>query len=241
MALRLPLERDKNGALRFRPRYFAGLRAKSGEPIWSKHEARAEPLAMDGAAGGSPDDEHPFVNHQAMSWLGPPVNRWMMLYGGGGSGLSGFSGNAENGPIFARFAEHPWGPWSPPAVALDPGAPDAAGTPFGPGGWIFHAECQDTETALCAPSDPHRPLDYFVPGCAAVGASLDTGILYGPNIIDAYTRSDGAGGLDVFWVVSTWNPYMVGLLRTNVQPQAGGAPSECPSGRAAKSRMRWCE
>ena len=58
-----------------------------------------------------------------------------------------------------------------------------------------------------------------------MGALIDTGILYAPNIIDAYTRSDGAGGLDVFWNVSTWNPYLVALLRTTVRPGAAAQPA----------------
>ena len=98
---------------------------------------------------------------------------------------------------------------------------------------------------MCARSDPYRPLDFAVPGCPPVGALIDTGILYAPNIIDAYTRSDGAGGLDVFWNVSTWNPYLVALLRTTVRPSPAAQPAACPgTGRArgdgAAPRFRWC-
>jgi len=130
---------------------------------------------------------------------------------------------------------------SPPVVHLDPGDPAVVGAPFGPGGWIFNPGCQNGPQAQacaeCAVSDPHRPLDFFFPGCPAIGAALDTGILYAPNIIDAYTRSDGAGGLDVFWNVSAWNPYLVALLRTNVRPPA---PESAPCVRAKGPRLRWC-
>jgi hypothetical protein len=240
MALSLPLRRSRDGALRFTPRYFAGVRPKTGEPIWTKRESRAAPLALDGVVGGNPDDDHPFPNQTAVSWLGPPVSRWMMLYGGGSSNLSGGQADAEDGPVVVRFAEHPWGPWSPAVVALAPGSPTVVGDPFGPGGYIFHPGCQDEPPATCARSDPHRPLDYFLPGCLAVGASIDTGFLYAANIIDAYTRPDGAGGLDVFWNVSTWNPYLVALLRTNVRPAPASGPKTCPSGRGPKPRLRWC-
>lgn len=245
MIHRLPLERNAAGAVRLRPRYFAGVRAKSGEPMWTRRESRAKPLAMDGVVGGSPDDDQPFPNQTAVGWLGAPVNKWMMLYGGGGSTFSGGPGpSAEDGPIRVRFAAHPWGPWSPPVAHLDPGSPSVVGDPFGPGGYIFHPECRDQPPAVCAPSDPNRPPDYFFPGCPQVGALFDTGILYAPNIIDAYTRSDGAGGLDVFWNVSVWNPYLVALLRTNVKPGAAGPTGGCPSGAAAGrrpgARFRWC-
>lgn len=57
MALPLPLERTRDGAVRWRPRYYAGVKKKTGEPIWSKHESRAVGLAMDGVVGGNPDDD----------------------------------------------------------------------------------------------------------------------------------------------------------------------------------------
>jgi hypothetical protein len=244
MVERLPIRRNGGGVLRRRPRYFAGVRRGSGEPIWTRRESRAVPLAMDGVGGGNPDDDHPFPNQTAVSWLGPPVNKWMMLYGGGGSDLSGGSGpDAAAGSIRVRFADHPWGPWSPFTEHLDPGSPTVVGDPFGPGGYMFNPGCQDQPPSLCAESDPTRPFDYFLPGCASVGATLDTGILYAPNIIDAYTRSDGAGGLDVFWDVSVWNPYLVALLKTNVKPSAMGAPAACPpagTSRADGRPFRWC-
>src|SRR4030095_12531866 len=110
--------------------------------------------------------------------------------------------------------------------------------PFGPGGHMFDPACRDQPPAVCAQSDPTRPLDYFLPGCPSVGARLDTGILYAPNIIDAYTRPDGAGGLDVFWNVSVWNPYLVTLLRTNVKPGGATTPTSCSSSIAAGAERR---
>lgn len=244
---RLPMRRDAAGGLRLRPRYFAGARPGSEEPLWTRHESRARPLAMDGIAGGDPDDDQPFPNQTGVSWLGPPVSKWMMLYGGGGSPLSGGGGGGMPGPapgsIRVRFADHPWGPWSPSAVHLNPGSPSVVGDPFGPGGFIFNPACRDQPPAVCARSDPSRPLDFLFPGCPPVGALVDPGILYAPNIIDAYTRSDGAGGLDVFWNVSVWNPYLVALLQTNVKPGAPSAPPACasPSGTTAeRPRFRWC-
>ena len=44
------------------------------------------------------------------------------------------------------------------------------------------------------------------------------GRLHGSNVIDAYTEPDGKGGVDLYWNVSTWNPYGVLLVRTNLRP-----------------------
>jgi len=194
---------------------------------------------MDGIVDGNPDDDQPFPNQTGMSWLGPPVNKWMMLYGGGGSG-------GAAGSIRVRFADDPWGPWSPSAAHLDPGSPTVAGDPYGPGGFIFSPVCADQPPAVCTPSDPTRPPDYFIQGCPEVGKLFDVGFLYGPNVIDPYTRSDGAGGLDVFWNVSTWNPYLVALFKTNVRPGAASMAAACAPGGAARTggatpRFHWCE
>jgi hypothetical protein len=254
MAHRLPIRRNAAGQLRLRPRYFAGLHPASGEPLWSLRQSHAMPLAMDGIAGGSPDDEQPIVSQMAISWLGDPVNRWMMLYGGDlADYLLPDPASARPGPapgsIRVRFADHPWGPWSAAEPHLDPGSPSVVGDPYGPGGILFHTLCRDQPPALCARTDPSRPTDFFFPGCPGVGALFDIGRFYAPNIIDAYTHPDGAGGLDVLWNVSTWNPYGVALVRTNVRPgPAGAPPATCSRGGTGPaaglagepSRFRWC-
>ena len=117
-----------------------------------------------------------------------------------------------------RFADHPWGPWSPARPHLLEGSPTEVGTPLGPGGVLFDPRCVSQPGAPCAPSDPIRPVDSFLPGCFPVGKTFDNGFFYGANIIDAYTADDGAGGMDIYWNVSTWNPYGVLFLRTNLRP-----------------------
>jgi len=119
-----------------------------------------------------------------------------------------------------RFADHPWGPWSPARPHLLEGSPTEIGTPLGPGGVLFDPRCVSQPGALCAPSDPIRPVDSFLPGCFPVGKTFDNGFFYGANIIDAYTADDGAGGMDIYWNVSTWNPYGVLFLKTNLRPSS---------------------
>ncbi len=217
---RLPLALDRNGRAHLRPRYFAGVK-RSGAPRWSRHEARAEPLALDGVVGGDPHEVLPIVDQMAIAWLPSPVGKWVMLYGGDlADYLLTDAANDRPGPapgsIRIRFADHPWGPWTPPAPHLVPGDPLVAGTAYGPGGFLFHTQCTSAGPPLCAPSDPSRPPDVFLPGCPSFAAAFDIGRLYAPNIIDTYTRANGAGGVDFTWNVSTWNPYGVVVLKTTV-------------------------
>ncbi len=115
------------------------------------------------------------------------------------------------GSVRIRFADDPWGPWSPARPHLLEGSPTQVGSPLGPGGVLFSPKCVDQPGAPCAESDEIRPIDAFF-NCFPFGKYFDNGFFYGANIIDAYTEPDGHGGMNIYWNVSTWNPYGV-LLR----------------------------
>lgn len=165
----LPLRKGASGELRSRPRFFAGC-SKSGRPRWSRREGKAAPLALDGVAGGSPHEAQPQVLQMGIGWLGAPLGRWVMLYGGDlADYLLADPGADSPGPspgaVRIRFAEQPWGPWSVAQAHLVPGDFAEAGDPFGPGGVLFHPECSDLGPVLCTDSDPTRPLHVLNPGC----------------------------------------------------------------------------
>jgi hypothetical protein len=217
----LPLRRDRRGRVRLTPRFFAGVDARN-KPRWTRREASAVPLALDGVVGGSPREVQPIVMQMTITWVGPPVSKWVMLYGGDlADYLLVDPANARPGDapgaVRIRYADRPWGPWTPPEPLLRPGSPSVPGDPYGPGGVLFHVDCEDQGPALCARSDPTRPTDPFLPGCPELGRTFDVGRFYAPNVIDAYTRSDGAGGVEIFWNVSTWNPYAVVFVRTTLR------------------------
>jgi hypothetical protein len=216
----LPARANRSGKVEFKPKFFAGLRGSQGEPVWSSHQEDALPLSLDGVTGGNPQEQLAIVNQMSVSYLGEPVNKWMMLYGGDLADAflaDPAHSHSPTGAIMVRFAENPWGPWSAPAPHLVPGAPNVVGDPYGPGGFLFHFACVDQSSALCARTDPTRPLDIFNPGCSPPPFPFDIGRLYGSAIIDAYTRCSG-DGLDVFWAASTWNPYGVTLLKSHITP-----------------------
>jgi hypothetical protein len=217
----LPIPLAKNGRWRFRPRFYSGV-DRRGLPRWSRQQGKAKPLALDGNVGGSPFEEQPLVNQFTISWVGGTIRKWVMLYGGNiGDYLLADPAHDRPGEgpgsVRIRFADHPWGPWSPSKPHLLEGSPSEAGTPLGPGGVLFHPRCVDRPDAPCARSDEVRPADFYV-GCAPIGKTFDNGFFYGANIIDAYTQADGTGGMDVYWNVSTWNPYGVLFLKSNLRP-----------------------
>lgn len=218
----LPLQRDAAGKLLFQPRYFTGVDPQN-RPRWSTDQRQAAPLALDGHVNGSARETVSTVNQMAISWLGDPINKWVMLYGGG-SGTVPWVQRADNGAVPAgtiavRFADTAWGPWSAPQTHWAPGAPDQPGTPLGPGGVLFDPLCVDRDPQTCTRSDPTRPSHVFNRFCQAPPFEMDNGFFYAPNIIDAYTHKNDHGGLDVYWNVSTWNPYRVLLVRSSFYPE----------------------
>jgi len=95
------------------------------------------------------------------------------------------------GGVVARVAEKPWGPWSDPAVLFD--TTTDAGTCY------FLRGSPD-----CGP-----PTDPFSP------ANGNPGGVYAPYGIPRYTRG-GPQNTTVYYVMSTWNPYQVVLMRSTL-------------------------
>lgn len=204
----------------FRPRYYAGSDEQSSEPIWTENQARAVPLAMDGMANGNASEEQGIINTTTVSYLPAPINQWVMMYGGDLpphllADAMGTRATPRTGSIVMRFAKQPWGPWSAPIEHLSAGSPTKVGEAYGPGGLMFHRDCMDVEKADCARSDPYA---LQLTGQCAMRASTDQGRLYAPGIIDAYTRRNAQGGLDITWTISTWNPYATYLMETSFDP-----------------------
>lgn len=240
MTHHLPLPIDANGKLDFAPQFFAGVDA-DGQPQWSPLQSHAKPIALDGRVGGSPHELLQAVGMYTISWLGAPIDKWVMMYGGDLADYLMLNPDASRaswapGAIYLRFADHPWGPFSPPVPHLSPGSPNQPHGGYGPGGYLYHPECVDTPDLRCARSDLHRPPDVAV-DCQV--QLLDPGRLYQPNIIDNYTLPNAGGGLDVIWNVSTWNPYGVQLFKTSIYPADHGPlePSSEPGDAFALERM----
>jgi hypothetical protein len=239
MAHRLPLA-VQDGKLKFEPQFFAGVDPLTAEPRWSPSELNAKAIALDGIVDGSPSELVPIVGMYSISYLPAPVDKWVMMYGGDfadylmsdtvGSRLAGAAG-----AIMLRFADHPWGPFSPPQPHLLPGSPTKTGDPYGPGGILYHPDCTSTQDAACAQSDPRRPIDSVVAGCPET--LPDPGRLYAPYPIDSYITPNPAGGLDVVWNVSTWNPYGVQLMRTTFAGPATPPPADELSDAATLEHM----
>jgi hypothetical protein len=213
----LPLARD--GEHRWSPKYYAGLEP-SGEPHWSPDAADAKPLALDGVPDGDPHEEFSVVNTTSVSWLGEPIHRWVVMYSGDIADYllvdpQGSRRTNPGGAVMLRFAEHPWGPWSPAISHFAPGSATKVGDPFGPGGFAYSPDCKDTLEMRCAKPEPYT-LGLF--NACVKTSTAEPGLFYAPNIVDRYTRRNENGGLDVSWLLSTWEPYALVMMQSTIAP-----------------------
>ena len=101
--------------------------------------------------------------------------------------------------INARVAVAPWGPWSNVTVIFDPGWPNLGYRHF------MHMPGADQL------SDP--------------GRESDVGGEYGPYMIHRYTRAVSvppakAAQAQIYFVMSTWNPYNTVLMTATIQREA---------------------
>lgn len=197
-----------NGHFDWKPRYFAGEDA-SGRPRFVDAEIDSLPLDLDAAESGSqPAEPIDIVGHMTVAYL-PSFERWIMLYGGDLQTL--FAGlifgddlplidRATAGPIYVRYASNPWGPWTPPEIFARPGDPAAPSGLYGKGGILRSVNCREA-------------------GCVTPEITLtaENGWLYAPHIIEPWIQPREEGrAIDLYWHVSTWNPYQVILMKTTL-------------------------
>lgn len=197
----------------WRPQYFSGIGAE-GQPLFSTEELAARPLDLNAETlGDQPEESQDFVGQMSVSWI-PSLQRWVMFYGGDAppmfanavfrADIAKARRNTE-GSLYVRFAEQPWGPWTHPLplmAAGDSATNTAPVSQYAPGGLLAHNNCQTTD---CARYDPAYRID----------PSNNNGVLYAPSIIDNWTTAN-ANTTDLYWFVSTWNPYQVILMKTSL-------------------------
>jgi hypothetical protein len=95
--------------------------------------------------------------------------------------------------IFLRTSATPWGPWSEPTSLLEGGAPELDRLRYKPG---------------ASPASMAGPV--IAKGKAPEAVS---GGLYAPYAIQRFTKV-GPSTLELSYVVSTWNPYVVLLMKS---------------------------
>lgn len=200
---------DAAGHFDLTAQYFTGIAA--GAPQFSPREIDARPLELSYAGGDPSTEQFDEPGELSISWI-EPLQRWVMLFGGHYPGLAQLlmqgSSEAANqivadpeGAIKLRVADKPWGPWSQPQTLLRAQTTSGAiaALPSAPKGIVARPDC----TAADCP--PHEPSF----------AASELGALYSAHVIEPWT-TERDDGVELYWVVSTWNPYQVVLMKTKL-------------------------
>jgi hypothetical protein len=118
------------------------------------------------------------------------LSKWLLLYTCGG----------RRAALFLRTADLPWGPWSAPVMLFDP-ARRLDGCAFlNSPPEVIQVSAGGRPCPVV--SDPHTP--------------FNLGEAYGPYLISRFTRGEAGRSSTIYFLMSTWNPYTVVLMRTRL-------------------------
>ena len=98
--------------------------------------------------------------------------------------------------IVLRSSATPWGPWSDPVLIFDPRRDGAYGA------------------FLHLPRSPSHPED---DGLSEPENAATRGDPYGPYLMGRYTEAIADGRCRIYYTMSTWNPYQVVVMRTDLE------------------------
>ena len=214
-----------------RARYFVGCASSAGvAPEHCGPETRFE----DAVFASSPElaaplfvESRTIVNKHHVSYV-EHLGRWVMLYGGrlplsfindpsriwklSHPTLDAPSNSRPEVGIYLRTAPAPWGPWSDAVTIYSPWSR------FGSGYCEIMHWAGSTDPGDGLPDDPPEYLDCDPERNDALDfGHHDHGAEYGPARLMplAMPFADGAS---IYWLMSTWNPYRIVIMRSDLSP-----------------------
>jgi hypothetical protein len=174
----------------------------NGTPVFVPGEQNAIPIFHDSLPGpGGKMQLADDVGEIGVEW-NRYVRSWVMLYNS--------SNNSPANPhgVYMRYSPQPWGPWSPPQTIFNPGRDN---------GFCYFI---------------HRAVTPANPACdsLSIAARLgDGGGNYSPYFISRFTSGDSVQKSSTFFfVMSTWNPYEVVIMKASIQAVTSDVPRPDP-------------
>jgi len=201
-------EYSETGDVAMAMHYFTGV--SEGVPQFSDRAVDAAALDLSYPGDDRTTETWDIVSQMTVTWV-PSMKKWVMFYGGdlASRALPIIVGpNAKvspdpEGALHVRYADQPWGPWSAPEQmfkAVDMNDPSVGAA--ADGGILRRPSCKG-ET--CAPHEP------------GYDNEAEIGALYSPAFIEPWTSVAESGAVDLYWAVSTWDPYQVMLMKSRLE------------------------
>lgn len=124
----------------------------------------------------------------SVTWC-QPLSLWLMNYDS--------RAPAPNGILFA-YARPPWGPWSQPQVIFNDVRDGGLGK-------FIHDPAIQPDDGLAGPLNL----------AGQANAAAVKGNVYAPYVVERWTKVEGSE-LALYYVMSTWNPYVVVLMKSRL-------------------------
>ena len=151
--------------------------------------ATGEPIWSAREADSAALFHQPCLGELSVAW-NADLGKWVMLYNCGNAGSK----------IYFRTADQPWGQWSSPEVLFDP-RQDAGFCRF------MNASART----------PAASSDEGCPRIADAGTPFIPGDPYAPYLIAKFARGVPGSQSDIYFLMSTWNPYNVVLMKARLK------------------------
>jgi hypothetical protein len=101
--------------------------------------------------------------------------------------------------IAFSYSRTPWGPWSPPQILFNAVRDGASGR-------FIHNPDARPDDGVAGP----------VIGSGQANPAGVRGGAYAPYVVERWTKRQGSE-LNLYYVLSTWNPYVVVLMKSRLQ------------------------
>jgi hypothetical protein len=144
------------------------------------------PIWSDKESDAKPIVENGTMGDMSVTWC-KDLGVWLMTYDS--------RAPAPRGILFS-YSRTPWGPWSEPQIVFNAIRDGAAGK-------FIHDPRANPNDGVAGP----------VIGKGQAKPDAVRGGAYAPYVIERFTRVEG-GKLNLYYVLSTWNPYVVVLMRS---------------------------
>jgi len=186
--------------------YYAGMQSND-QPIWKDDEADALPLPPFGSPL-KPEGFHECLGYFSVRFI-EGWKKWVMLYTCDGIVNGENNKNARRG-IYMRTANLPWGQWSHPFFVFDPGSAYGRFMHFQPSDENNQGNSNGTNPAEESVRDISPPWQHGVPTKRASGGE------YAPLLLPSRHQKADTESANLYFLMSTWNPYQVVLMRLEI-------------------------
>jgi Domain of unknown function (DUF4185) len=152
-------------------------------------DATGMPVWTQGEGAAEPIITNGTIGDLSVTWCGE-LGLWLMTYDSRAPARAG---------ILFSYSHTPWGPWSSPQLIFNASRDHAIGR-------FIHDPQARPDDGLAGPVIGKGQND---PGAVHGGS-------YAPYVVEPWTRVHGKD-LSIFYVLSTWNPYVVVLMQSHFQ------------------------